>query len=434
MLRFAPSPTGDIHIGNLRVAIFNYILAKQEKKELLLRIDDTDQERNIENKADEIVELLTLFNITFDKRVAQSENIGFYRKIAMSMMSKGQAFACFCSQELLEEKKQKAKEKKRPYRYDGTCENLADEDVIDNEQPFSVRIKSADKSISFTDRLMGDITSKKNEIDSFLIMRANKFPTYNFACAVDDMIYNISTVVRGSDHISNTPKQLHILKTLAYDQPINYLHLPIILDESGKKMSKRNEYSSVQWLLSEGFLPSAIANYLLLLGNKTEKEIFTMEEAIEWFNVANLSKSSAKFDIDKLRFINKEHIRQLNDAVLAIKIDYQGTYIASIARIYLEEASTLKELKPKIDAIFAQKEKCEEFAEEFAKIKEYLNTKETIDYEDFDALKNDLSEKLELKGKHLMKPLRFLLTGAYNGPKLGELYPLLKHYAKEIIR
>ena len=275
MYRFAPSPTGDMHIGNLRAALINYICSKQEKTDFILRIEDTDKARNIAGKEEEIKEILKLFGISWQHYYVQSENLKFHRQMALKLVSEKRAFACFCTEEELNAKKEAAKAQNKPYRYDGTCENLQDSDVLENEKPFVIRLKKPEKAMKFKDFIKGELCFEPENIDSFVIMRADKTPTYNFACAVDDMLEGVSCIIRGEDHVSNTPKQEHIRASLNYEKAMTYAHLPIILNEEGQKMSKREAHSSVKWLLESGILPSAVANYLLLLGNKTPCEIFS---------------------------------------------------------------------------------------------------------------------------------------------------------------
>jgi glutamyl-tRNA synthetase len=431
MYRFAPSPTGDMHIGNLRTALFNFICARKNNESFLIRIEDTDKERNIEGKDQEILELLALFGIQWDQLNYQSENLKFHQQLATKLLMDQNAFACFCTPETLEQKREEAKIQKRAYRYDGTCKYLSDEEVLNNESPFVIRIKKPDEDIVFNDLIKGELRFAPDDIDDFVIMRVDKTPTYNFACAIDDMMFDISTVIRGEDHVSNTPKQILIHRYLGYDKEIHYAHLPIILNESGKKMSKRDDASSVKWLLEEGFLPSAITNYLLLIGNKTPTEIFTLEEAIEWFNLAKISKAPAKFDLKKLMQINREHIKRIEAKTLSSLIGYSSEDIGELAKLYTEEASTLQEIKEKIDRIFAPKT-CENFEEEFRKLKSIaLHAPYFQEYEDF---KNHLIKESGLKGKQLFKPLRVMLTGAQNGPNLGDIYPYIRNYLGEIIK
>ncbi len=432
MLRFAPSPTGDMHIGNLKVALLNYIVAKQQNEKFIIRIEDTDKKRNIEGKDKEILEILKIFDIEYDNVLYQSDNLKFHQQFASHLLMERKAFACFCPEELLEKKREEAKKNKIAYRYDGTCEKLSDEEVLNNEKPFTIRIKKPKEPISFKDEIKGELTFLPDDIDSFVILRVDKTPTYNFACAIDDMLNDISFVIRGEDHISNTPKQILIRKYLGYDKEIKYAHLPIILNKEGKKMSKREKASSVKWLLKEGFLPQAIANYLILLGNKTPKEIFTLKEAIEWFNIKNLSKTSAKFDIDKLRFINREHIKMLDSLELSKELGYFSKEIGDLAKLYTEEASTLNEIKEKIDKIFSAKNPPLEFKENFDKIVKAV--KEAPYFEDFNEFKNHISKETNLKGKNLFKPLRIALTGAKHGPNLSDIYKHIKNYLGEIVK
>ena len=432
MLRFAPSPTGDMHIGNLRVAIFNYITALQRKEDLIIRIEDTDKERNIQGKDSEIIALLDLFEIKYKDVLYQSKNFKFHSAMAVDLLHKKKAFNCFCSPQELEAKKEEAKKAKKAYRYDGTCENLPAEEVIDNPKPFTVRIKKPSNPITFNDKIKGEITFEPDNIDSFIILRVDKTPTYNFACAVDDMLSDISFVIRGEDHLSNTPKQIHIRKSLGYDKEIEYAHLPIILNQDGKKMSKRDDASSVKWLLEEGFLPQAISNYLILIGNKTPKEIFTIDEAVEWFDLANISKSPAKFDIDMLRYINREHLKMLDDKELSTYVGFADEDIGKLAKIYLEEASTTKELKEKIKPIFSKKEIPQEYEESAKKLQEII--KDAPFFDEYNDFKNYLMKESGLKGKNFFKPLRILLTASQHGPEIKEIYSTLKNYIKEVAK
>ncbi|OCL86613.1 glutamate--tRNA ligase [Arcobacter porcinus] len=433
MLRFAPSPTGDMHIGNLRVAIFNYIVAKQLNEGLIIRIEDTDKARNIEGKDKEILEILALFSIDYKTVFYQSENIKYHQKMALQLMTQKKAFACFCSDDKLEELKEESIKKGIPFRYDNFCETLSDETVLNTNAPFTVRLKKPDHNIKFKDLLKGEFDYAPFDIDSFIILRQDKSPTYNYACSVDDMLMDISMVIRGEDHISNTPKQIHIRESLGYTKEIKYVHLPIILNaQTGKKMSKRDDASSVKWLIEQGFLPSAIANYLVLMGNKTPKEIFTLEEAISWFDIETISRSGAKFDIDKLRFINRKHIETLDEMRLSKILGFADESIGKLAKLYLEEASTIKEIKEKLDNIFSIKTTLEGFENESNKIKEVLQ--KAPYFEEYEDLKNYIVEQTQLKGKNLFKPLRYILTGVENGPNITDIYPFIKNYIGEITR
>lgn len=432
MLRFAPSPTGDMHIGNLRVALFNYIMSQKRSEPLLLRIEDTDKERNIPGKEDEIIAILALFGITHEEHQLQSNNLRFHRAMALQLLHDKKAFSCFCTPETLEAKREMAKESKIAYRYDGACEHLSADEVIDNMAPFTIRLKKPSHAITVRDMIKGESTFASDDIDSFIIMRADKYPTYNFACAVDDMLSDVSLIIRGEDHLSNTPKQIAIQQALGYDRTIEYAHLPIILNAEGKKMSKRDDASSVKWLLEEGFLPAAIINYLILMGNKTPHEIFTLEEALKWFELTAISKSPAHFDIDKLKFINREHLRGLDPKELSRYVGFADEDIGRLAKIFLEEVSTLKELRLKIGAIFAPKIVPDEFKEGFEILRDL--TIKAPHFDDYESYKAYLIEHSGLKGKNLFKPLRILIGGAEHGPELNDLYMHLKNYLKEVVK
>ena len=296
-------------------------------------------------------------------------------------------------------------------------------ETIDNMNPFVIRIKKPESTLHVSDIIKGDSSFEPDDIDSFIIMNQDKSPTYNFACAVDDMISDISTVIRDENRMNNTPKQIAIRQILGYDKEVKYAHLPIILNDNDL---------SVKWMLEEGFLPEAIANYLTLLGNKMPKEIFTMKEALEWFSLENISKSPAKFDMDKLRFINKEHLKMLDDKELSRYVGFADDDIGKIAKIYLDEASTLKELRGKIEPIFTPKVLPEIFTKQAETLRSVIQA--APHFEKFNEFQSYLIKESGLEGEFFFEPLRLLLTGAESGPEVSELYPYLKNYLGEIIK
>ncbi len=431
MLRFAPSPTGDMHIGNLRVAIFNYIVARQRNEKLLIRIEDTDKQRNIEGKDKEILDILDTFGIKYDQVVYQSGNFHIHEQMAKKLLDSKKAFVCFCTEDEISIEREKAKLEKKPYRYSGKCEYLTSKEVeenIKNKKPFVIRFKKPQKSVKFKDLIKGEFDFEPFEIDSFVILRADLTPTYNFACAIDDMIYDISLVIRGEDHLSNTPKQIALRNALGYEKEIEYAHLPIILNEKGKKMSKRDNASSVKWLLNEGFLPEAISNYLILLGNNFEKEIFTLEEAVEFFDLSKISKAPAKFDIEKLKFLNKEHMKKIDN--LSKKFGVNEIY-EELLQIFKNESSTLKQIKEKFDKVFEKSTDLEFEKEREIIKKEILENELEESYEEF---KKRIQNNTSLKGKNLFMPLRELLINEKHGAEIKDLYDAMKPYLKNIIK
>lgn len=438
MLRFAPSPTGDMHIGNLRAAIFNFIIAKQKNEKFLIRIEDTDFSRNIDGKDKEILSTLNLFSLLWDQIVYQSHNFSKHQRFAQMLIDQGLAFYCYCTKDFLEQKKQEAIEKKQPFRYQDSWAELQKDT---NPKPV-VRLKGSSSSLFFEDKIKGRIDFDCNELDSFVILREDGIPTYNFACAIDDMLYDISFIVRGEDHVSNTPKQILIQKYLQYDKKIQYAHLPIILGEDGKKMSKRDASSSVNYLLEQGFLPQAIINYLISMGNKTPVEVFSLNEAIEWFDISHIAKSPVKFDLKRLRFLNREHLKKLNESDFALLLETQDLSIGALAKLFLEEASTLNEIREKVNLIFMPKDIQKTYENQsfynqcvllFDVLKEISETQECAKM-DYATFKAEAMQKSQLKGKEFFKPLRILLTGESHGLDLETMFNYLRLHLKSILR
>ncbi len=435
MLRFAPSPTGDMHIANLRVAILNYLVAQQKGEPFLVRLEDTDMKRNIEGKDTEIMMLLEKFALVHNSVFHQSEHLNLHQTLALRLLKDEKAFVCKCTDEELETDRKNAKANKVAYRYSGRCEKLTPKEYTalqESGEKFVVRIKKPDADIVNNDVIKGSITTAPNEVDSFVILRTDGTPTYNFACAADDMMSNISFIIRGEDHLSNTPRQIHIKNVLGYDNETVYAHMPVILNTDGKKMSKRDEASSLKWLFEQGFVPDAILNYLILLGNskKAPKEIFTLPEAIEWFDLEKISKSPAKFDMTKLRFINREHLKMMDDKKLSTLFGFADADIGRLAKLYLEECSTINELEAKIRPIFTPKDFSSEWGEQMRVIAKVIA--DAPHFETFDAFKKHIMHESGLKGENFFKPLRNLLTATGNGPELSEIYPFIKSYILEV--
>lgn len=423
MLRFAPSPTRSMNISDLRIAIYNYIVSKQKNESLTVRIEDIEKDKIVEGKDKEILELLSLFSIDYSRAAHQSDSLKYHQKMAMQLMAQKKAFACFCGDVKLDELKEEAKKAGKPFKYDGFCETLSDETVLNTNAPFTVRIKEPNSSIRFTDLLQGDFKFKPLEMNSFIILNHDKTPTYDYACAVDDMIMDISTVIRDEKYLDSTANQIHVRKSLSYDKKIDYIHLPSIKDA---------EDISVKSLIEEGFLPSAIANYIVVLGNKTPKEIFSLEDAIEWLDITKISKESVSFDMDKLKQINKKHLEILDDMRLSKILGYADTDLGKLGKILLEESSTIKEIKIKLNNIFAQKATFEGYEKEFVEIK--LCVQDAPFFENCEDLVNYVSEKTGFKDESLQKPLSYILTAQDDYSKLMNIYPLIKNYIGEIVK
>lgn len=424
MLRFAPSPTGDMHIGSLRVAIFNYILAKQQNKEFIVRIEDSDVEKNIEGKDGEILAILQKFGLNDDNLYYQSKNKHIHQHMALKLVEQKKAFACFCSDEEINAQKNLAKNQKKAYRYSGKCEFLTQKEILKSDKKYVVRLKKPQKDIVFNDTIKGEITATPQEVDSFVILQSDGNPTHNFASAIDDMVQGISYICHTQKHICDTPKQIHIRNMLDYEKTILYAHLPAFLQD--------DDVSSVKWLLSEGFLPNAIINYLILLGNKTPNEVFDLHEAIKWFDIKSLSKTASKFEIEKLQFLNRAHIKKTEDRELSKYFGFSEREIGKLAKLFTHEASTLKEIDAKIAAIFKPKNFNNEYKQQMQILQQIILKAPVLS--DFYKFEQHIMEKSKLKGENLSIPLRLLLTGLKNGPLLSEIYPFIKGYLTQIVR
>ena len=423
MLRFAPSPTGDMHIGNLRIAILNYLVAQQRDEPFIIRIEDGDKERNIEGKDTEIMQILEKFALKHDSVFHQSEHLHMHQTLAIRLLEEGKAFVCTCGEE-----------KKDEVPYSGRCFDVDKSEharLKESGTPFVIRIKKLEHDIVNHDLIKGDILTAPNEVDSFVILRADGTPTHNFASACDDMLSGVNFIIRGEDHLSDTPKQIHIKTQLGYEEETTYAHLPIILNTQGRKMSIQDDASTVKWMFEEGFIPDAILNYLLLLGYaKVPKEIFTLPEAIDWFNIGHMSKSAVKFDIDKLRFINREHLKMMDDKKLSTLFGFADADIGKLAKLYLEEVSTIKELESKIRPIFSPKDFEGEWGEQMRIMEKLIWELPMI--ETFDEFKSTIMKESGLEEENFSKPLQLLLTGAEHGPELSNVYPLIKPYLLEV--
>ena len=423
MLRFAPSPTADMNIGDLRVALFNYIVSKQKNEDLIVRIEDIDKEKYIEGKDTEILDILNLFGIEYTQTIYQSESIRFHTAMALQLIHEKKAFSCFCSPNWLENKKKEAKENNKAYRYDDACRDLPDELVIDNNNPFTIRIKRADETIVINDLIKGEMKFKPDTLDSFIIMNQNKIPTYNFACAVDDMINDISLVIRNENYIDDTPKQDYIRSSLNYNKKVKYAHIPILLD---------SDSFSVKSLLEDGYLPQAIINYLITIGENSPKEIFKMQDAIEWFKLENISDSPTRFDINMLKYINKKHLLNLDAKELSRYVGFADDEIGELAKLYLEEVSTTKELRAKIHSIFEEKTLPAEFEKEVKIINDVIKIAPYFDkYDDFI---NHIIKESGLKSENISKPLSILLTNTDSGLDIAKIYKYIKNYIGEIVK
>ncbi|MGD9020023.1 MAG: glutamate--tRNA ligase, partial [Desulfuromonadales bacterium] len=306
-VRFAPSPTGYLHIGGARTALFNYLLARKEGGTFVLRIEDTDVERSTQESVDAILQAMDWLGLAYDEGpFYQSERYDLYKSKVAELLDKGLAYKCYCSAEELEAKRQVALQSGGKPRYDGTCRNRTDQP----EGPFVVRFKTPlDGTTSFSDRIKGAISVENSELDDLIIQRTDGNPTYNFVVVVDDADMAISLVIRGDDHVNNTVRQIPMYRALGYEVP-DFAHVPMILGADKKRLSKRHGATSVMAYREMGYLPEAMVNYLVRLGwSFGDEEIFSMDDLIEKFSLENVGRSAGVFNPDKLLWLNEHYIK-----------------------------------------------------------------------------------------------------------------------------
>jgi glutamyl-tRNA synthetase, bacterial family len=353
--RFAPSPTGRMHVGNLRTALYAYLIAKHGNGDFLLRIEDTDQERVMEGALEIIYRTLKNTGLIHDEGpdkdggvgpYVQSERQaeGIYLEYAKKLVDKGEAYYCFCNKERLEALRTNL-ESKSIVTYDKNCLHLSAEEVEKNlteGKPYVIRQNNPNKGItSFIDEIYGDITVNNAELDDMILIKSDGYPTYNFANVVDDHLMGITHVVRGNEYLSSSPKYNRLYEAFGWDVPI-YVHCPLITNEEHQKLSKRSGHSSYEDLLEQGFITEAIVNYVSLLGWSPEdnREIFSLKELTEVFNYKNMSKSPAVFDMQKLRWMNGEYIKSMDEDIY---FEYAKPYLEKVIKkdLDLKEIATL---------------------------------------------------------------------------------------------
>jgi len=321
-VRIAPSPTGYLHVGTAHTALFNWLFARHNKGTFILRIEDTDLARSTKEYEENIIEGLKWLGLYWDEGpYYQTQRLDLYRKYADELLKKGLAYYCYCTPEELEERRKEALAQKKPPRYDRKCLYLSDEERARYEREGrkpAIRLLVPEGKTVFNDIIRGEIEFNNEDIGDFVIMKSDGIPTYNFAVVIDDYTMGITHVIRGEDHISNTPKQLFIYNAFGWTPP-EFAHLPLLLGPDRSKLSKRHGVTSVTEYKKMGYLPQALVNYLALLGWTPEenREIYTVEELIELFDLRRVTKNPGIFDVTKLEWINTQHIRRLSLEELA---------------------------------------------------------------------------------------------------------------------
>lgn len=458
--RFAPSPTGYMHIGNLRTAIFEYLVAKKDDGDFILRIEDTDQTRKVEGATEFIYDTLKLCGLEIDEGplnageygpYVQSERIDIYKKYALELVEKGAAYYCFCSEERLNELREISNINKVPFMYDGNCRNISLDEAkerIANGEKYVIRQKMPREGETVIEDLVyGKVVIDNTVLEDQILLKSDGYPTYNFANVVDDYLMNITHVIRGKEYLDQTAKYNLLYDAFGWEKPC-YIHVAMVLGEDGNKLSKRNGDASFMDLYNDGYLPEAIVNYLVLLGwsPNSNKEIFTMDELKKEFDPKRISKSSSKYDVKKLNWVNAHYIKKLDDESY-IKLvkpfmeeaydlsSYSDEWIFHLANIYKNHISYGKEIVKEIEMFFNKDLKLDSECEEFMKnegindtITSFKEEIENISNWDVDSINeaiNNVKEKTGAKGKMLYMPIRIKTTGVMHGPELGDTIYLL---------
>ncbi len=452
--RFAPSPTGYMHIGNLRTALYTYLIAKNAGGKFILRIEDTDQKRYVEGAVDVIYKTLELVGLQHDEGpdiggpygpYVQSERKDIYKKYAEQLVELGGAYYCFCTKERLDKLREEAEKNNTAFKYDGHCKGLTKEEVeakLAAGEPYVIRQRIPETGqTTFVDAVYGTITVDNEELDEGVLLKSDGLPTYNFANVIDDNLMKITYVVRGSEYLSSTPKYNLIYESFGWEIP-TYVHLPLIMKEGGKKLSKREGDASFEDFYEKGYLPEAIINYIALLGWSpgTEQEFFTLEELVENFNIKGLNKSPAVFDVNKLRWMNGEYIRKKSvEEFHALAMPYYSKYISSknvnlrlLSKLLHTRVEALEDIEGHVDFIdklpdydidlFIHKKMKtthENSLENLKKAHEVLSELEEWNEETVHKVLFDTIKEMGIKNGQMLWPIRTALSGKPASPGGG---------------
>ncbi|MGC9518875.1 MAG: glutamate--tRNA ligase [Desulfuromonadaceae bacterium] len=438
-VRFAPSPTGYLHIGGARTALFNYLLARRSKGRFILRIEDTDVERSTQDSVDAILNAMEWLGLDYDEGpYYQSERFDLYREKIQSLLDCGKAYKCYCSAEELEQKREAAIQKGEKPQYDGTCRSLTQDRP---GQPYVVRFKTTrDGYTAFDDLIKGNISFNNSELDDMIIQRTDGTPTYNFVVVVDDAEMGLTHVVRGDDHVNNTPRQIQIYKALGYPVP-KFAHLPMILGADKKRLSKRHGATSVMAYRDMGYLPEAMVNYLVRLGwSHGDEEIFSMPELIEKFSLEHVGRSAGVFNPDKLLWLNEHYIKsgdpQRLGPLLLEYLEREGVRTAGgpdpaeVVKTLQDRSKTMVEMAQKaafyyLDELeYDEKAVAKFFTSEqipvFTGVRNAL-ADATFDAEGIERAFKQVLEQTRLKFGKVGQPTRVALSGGTSAPGIYEV-------------
>lgn len=464
--RFAPSPTGRMHVGNLRTALYAYLIAKHEEGDFLLRIEDTDQERLVEGAVEIIYNTLKGTGLIHDEGpdkdggvgpYVQSERqkSGIYMEYAKKLVEKGEAYYCFCTKERLDGLREESEAKKETFRYDKHCASLSKEEVEKNLAegiPYVIRQNNpSEGQTSFDDVIFGTISVDNTELDDMILMKSDGYPTYNFANVVDDHLMGITHVVRGNEYLSSTPKYNRLYQAFGWEVPV-YVHCPLITNEEHQKLSKRSGHSSYEDLIEQGFLKEAIVNFVALLGWSpgTNEEIFSLEELVKTFDYKNINKSPAVFDMTKFRWMNSEYLKNMDldkfmevaEPYLKESVNNEAIDLKKVAELVKTRIEVLPEVKDHVDffgelpdydiALYNHKRMKTNPENSNEILQKVLPVLEGVEDWNKDTLHETVMEfvkELGIKNGQMLWPLRTALSGKATSP--GGAFDLADILGKE---
>jgi len=467
-VRFAPSPTGQLHIGGARTALFNYLFAKKHNGKFVLRIEDTDLERSRKEWAEGIMRSLRWLGIEWDEGpdiggefgpYFQSQRKDIYMEYINKLLEEGKAYYCFCSQEEIEKEREIAKQNKVSYKYSKKCRNISLDEAkkrIKNGEKAVVRIKAPQEGVTVVhDIIRGDVEFSNDQLDDFIILKSDGNPTYNFVCVVDDYLMKISHVIRAEEHLSNTPKQLIIYAALGITPP-QFAHVPMILAPDRSKLSKRHGATSVEEFFENGYLKEAIVNYLLLLGWSPgeDRTIISLDEAIEKFELEKVSKNAAIYDINKLTWINGHYLKEIHIEDLYERMKYfyskkgieierfDKEYVKSTLKLVREKVKTLVEVVDASTYFFDDSYEYDQKGVEKYLTPENLNIVKSLSDElknlepfsapEIESLVRKKAESLNVKAANIIHTIRVCISGRTVTPGLFEMMEVLGK--KEVVK
>ncbi len=442
--RFAPSPTGYLHVGGARTALFSWLYARRHSGHFVLRIEDTDRERSTPESIQAILDGMEWLGLEYDEGpIYQTDRFGRYAEVLQQLMDEGKAYHCYCTREELDDMREQAMARKEKPRYDGRCRHRSE--PREGVEPVIRFANPTEGEVVIDDLIRGQIRISNSELDDLIIARSDGTPTYNFVVVVDDADMGMTHVIRGDDHINNTPRQINILKALGATPP-QYAHVPMILGTDGKRLSKRHGAVSVLAYRDDGYLPQALLNYLLRLGwSHGDQEIFSREDMIALFDLAAVQKSAASFDPDKLQWLNQQYMMHLAPEVVAEHLAWhyqqaavdttQGPDLAEVVKVHGQRCKTLIEMVERSRFYFEDFEEYEDKAAgknlkaaavpALQALKTRLAALDTWSGEAAHAVVGAVAEDLELGMGKVAQPLRVAVAGCAVSPPIDETLMLL---------